>query len=75
MRQNCQSKAKQERKTKEKRRRIMKRICLILVAVCVALPAMALENFNAPFEPDEYTMGLWHFDGEAGDTMVLDAGP
>ena len=33
------------------------------------------ENFLQPFQPDEYTLVLWHFDNQPGDTMILDSTP
>jgi len=30
-------------------------------------------DFTKPFEPDEATLGLWHFDQDPGDTIIPDA--
>ena len=47
----------------------MKTLIIIAVALLLASPAFAAvytgnSDITKPFEPDEYTRGLWHFDQE-----------
>ena len=49
-------------------------ICLLFL-ICIALPAMAVEDFNNPLESDIHSRGLWHFDQSSGDTIAVDSGP
>ena len=51
----------------------MQRLILFMFVICVALPAMALEDFNNPFTSDFTTRALWHFDETSGDTIAVDA--
>ena len=45
--------------------------------VLIMVPASSIMaadvDFTRPFEADEYTLALWHFDQQAGDTIVPDS--
>jgi len=51
----------------------MKTFVCFLIAVALALPAMALEDYNNPFTADARTRALYHFDESSGST-ANDAG-
>ena len=51
----------------------MKLICIIILFFSLSYLSYAEVNFTSPFLPDENTLALWHFDQDAGDTVVYDA--
>jgi hypothetical protein len=56
----------------------MKKLIIVFAALCIASPAWAAfdfsnSNFNAPYTTDSWTLALYHFDEEQGDTIFLDS--
>jgi len=45
----------------------MIRLFVTLLILLIMAPTGAV-NFNSPFSPDQYTLGLWHFDEEISST-------
>jgi hypothetical protein len=56
----------------------MKKLIIVFAALCIASPALAVHDFSnsdwtQPYATDSWTLALYHFDEEQGDTMFMDS--